>query len=97
MSRAKRFSLLILAALIAGGAAVFAFVYLFIPAQRRKGAEELLKVATGKAEALRAAAALVEKHTEQQVAKVEARVEVEKQQDSMDFANDFIASREKKS
>lgn len=97
MDKTKRILMLVGAALLAGGAAVFAFFYLFIPQQRRKGAEELLKVATGKAEALRAAAKVVEQHTEQQVAKVEARVEVEKTQDSMDFANDFIKSREKKS
>lgn len=97
MGRAKRLLLLTGGALIAGGAAVFAFFYLFIPAQRRKGAEALLQVATQKAEALRDAAKMVEKHTEQQVAKVEVRMEQEKQQDSVDFANDFIAGREKKS
>jgi len=89
--------LLVGGALVAGGAAVFAFFYLFIPAQRRKGAEALLQAATQKAEALRAAAKVIEAHTEQQVAKVEAKAEQDKQQDSMDFANDFIASREKKS
>lgn len=80
-------------ALIAGGAAVFAFFYLFIPAQRRKGAEALLQVATQKAEALRAAAKVVEQHAEQQVAKVEAKAAQDKAQDSVDFANDFINGR----
>ena len=89
--------MLILGALIAGGAAVFAVFYLFIPQQRRKGAEGLLKAAVIKAEALKDAAKLVEKHAEQQVAKVEVRAECEKQKDSVDFANDFIAGQEKKS
>lgn len=93
MGRAKRILLLIGAALLAGGAAVFAFFYLFIPQQRRKGAEDLLRAATVKAEALRAASKVVEQHTEQQVAKVEVRVEAEKAQDPVDFANDFINGR----
>ena len=97
MDKTKRILMLVGAALLAGGAAVFAFFYLFIPQQRRKGAEDLLKAATSKAEALRAAAKVVETHTEQQVAKVEAHAAQEKAQDSVDFANDFIKRREKKS
>lgn len=96
-AKTKSFALMLLALLVACGAAVFAFVYLFIPQQRRKGAEELLKAATGKAEALRVAARVVEQQAERQVEKVEARAEIEKQQDSVDFANDFINSKEKKS
>jgi len=95
-SKAKKFFLLLLAALLAGGAAVFAFFYLFIPAERRKGAEEVLKAAVGKAEALRAAAALVDTQAKAQVAKVEVRVEEEKQRDPVQFANDLISDREKK-
>lgn len=82
--------LLIGSALIAGGAAVFAFFYLFIPHQRRKGAEALVQAAVQKAEALREAAKVVTTVTEQQVARVEERSEQEKTQDPVAFANEFI-------
>lgn len=94
-AKVKNFALLCLASLLAGGAAVFAFFVLLLPRQRQAAAEEVVRAAAQKAEALRAAAKLTEKHTEQQVATVEVRVEKEKVEDPVDFANDFI--KEKKS
>lgn len=95
-TKAKTFSLLFLALLVSSCGAVLAFVYVIIPQQRRKGAEDLVKAATNKAEALKVAAGLLQGRTEQQVAEVEARAEVQKQQDPVDFANEFIQSQEKK-
>lgn len=94
-AKVKRIALLVLGAVFAGGAAVFAVLHLLLPQQRRKAVEGAVRAATDKAEALRAAAAMVEVHAERQVAKVEARVEVEKTQDSVDFANQFIEAEKK--
>lgn len=81
------------AALISGAGALAVLFFYLLPAERRKGAEAVTTATKAKADALRAAAGVVERHVEQQVVKVDAEAAHDKAQDPVDFANDFIAEK----